>query len=98
MVERDRVQVTCNDAIHNAQNALCALTVARALELDVIRAAESLSHFAGVARRMSTVVDLPHIKMFDDYAHNPGKFLRVYQRSSLHTLVRSYGNFQPHSL
>ncbi len=74
MVERDRVKVRLKTiGKHNAQNALCALAVVRALALDVTKAAESLASFAGVARRFSLVYDSPAVKVFDDYAHNPGK-------------------------
>jgi UDP-N-acetylmuramate--alanine ligase len=74
IVERDLVKVKLRAmGKHNVQNALCALAVVRALDLDVKKAAESLSTFSGVDRRMTLVHDDNDIKIFDDYAHNPGK-------------------------
>jgi UDP-N-acetylmuramate--alanine ligase len=74
VVERDQVDVRLKTlGRHNVQNALCVLAVCRALELDVKRAGEALAQFPGVARRLSLVVDRPDIRVYDDYAHNPGK-------------------------
>jgi UDP-N-acetylmuramate--alanine ligase len=74
IVERDRVKcVMPTMGRHNVQNALCTLAVARSLELDVTRAASSLSEFRGVARRMDRIFSNKKVVIFDDYAHNPGK-------------------------
>lgn len=74
MVERDKIPLRLKMiGKHNAQNALCTLAVARALSLDVKKAAEALASFEGVGRRFSAVYDAPELKIFDDYAHNPGK-------------------------
>jgi len=74
VVERDRIECLL-PAVgrHNVQNALCTLAVVRALGLDVRRAAQSLGEFAGVARRMAPIYHQHGIRIFDDYAHNPGK-------------------------
>lgn len=98
VVERDRVKVNLPMiGKHNAQNALCALAVARALDLDVFKAAEALSSFRGVARRLSLVVEAKGLRVFDDYAHNPGKIAaciaavrEAYPRDDLRVI------FQPH--
>jgi len=58
---------------HSLQNILCCLAVAKALELDLQKAAHALSQFPGVKRRFSLVAEIDGIKIFDDYAHNPGK-------------------------
>jgi UDP-N-acetylmuramate--alanine ligase len=58
---------------HSLQNILCCLAVAKALELDLPKAALALSQFPGVKRRFSLVAELDGVKIFDDYAHNPGK-------------------------
>lgn len=57
----------------NAINALCALAVARALDLDVRQAAEALATFRGVGRRLNIVFNNDHLRVVDDYAHNPDK-------------------------
>lgn len=58
---------------HNVSNALCALAVVRALELDVKKAAALLSDFPGVDRRLALVHSDKELRIYDDYAHNPGK-------------------------
>jgi UDP-N-acetylmuramate--alanine ligase len=58
---------------HNVMNALCALAVTRALGLDIKLAAEALADFPGVGRRLELIYESPGLKIFDDYAHNPGK-------------------------
>ena len=58
---------------HNVLNALCAISVAYALELDVQKAALTLRDFKGVARRLEPTFYTPDLIVFDDYAHNPGK-------------------------
>lgn len=74
VVERDIVKVRMKTmGRHNAQNALAALAVVRALELDVVKAAASLVDFQGVERRMAHVYAGEGVRIFDDYAHNPGK-------------------------
>jgi UDP-N-acetylmuramate--alanine ligase len=80
MVERD--SVSCSLPMmgrHNVQNALCALAVTRALGLNAKAAAESLATFKGVKRRMDRVLSSSKIKIFDDYAHNPGKIAACIQ-------------------
>ncbi len=58
---------------HSFQNILCCLAVTQALELDVQRAAQALRTYPGVKRRFSLIAEVGHVKIFDDYAHNPGK-------------------------
>jgi UDP-N-acetylmuramate--alanine ligase len=58
---------------HNLQNILCCLAVAKALDLDLQKAADALARYPGVKRRFSLVADIDGVKIFDDYAHNPGK-------------------------
>ena len=57
----------------NANNALCALAVARALDLDVNAAAATLASFQGVGRRLNIVYSDSRLRIVDDYAHNPDK-------------------------
>lgn len=98
IVERDRVP--CNLPCfgqHNVLNALATLAVVRAMDLDVHKAAAALETYAGVARRMSLIHSRPGLKVFDDYAHNPGKIAsclqglkRAFPGEELHVV------FQPH--
>lgn len=98
VVERDRVE--CKLQLlgrHNIQNALAALAVARALELDVRQAAECLGEFRGVARRSSIVYQSEGITILDDYAHNPDKI-----RACIESVASAFQGanvvvvFQPH--
>jgi UDP-N-acetylmuramate--alanine ligase len=96
----DKLAVTCTLPLigyHNMLNALCALAVAHAIGLDVKAAADSLASFRGVARRLETKYFSPQVKVFDDYAHNPGKVAacitgvrEAYPAAKLHVI------FQPH--
>lgn len=82
---------------HNFQNVLCCLAVAHILELDLEKAAAALRMFPGVRRRFSLVGEVGPYKIFDDYAHNPGKI-----RSCLEGAREAFANqrilviFQPH--
>lgn len=74
VVERDLVKGAINlVGRHNLQNVLCCLAVARALELDVAAAAKALESYPGVGRRFSLMGEIGSTKIYDDYAHNPGK-------------------------
>lgn len=82
---------------HNFQNVLCCLAVAHVLDLDLEKAAAALRMFPGVRRRFSLVGEIGSFKVFDDYAHNPGKI-----RSCLEGAREAFANqrilviFQPH--
>lgn len=74
IVERDQIDCRINMiGKHNVQNALCCLAVARALGLDLKKAAAILTEFPGVKRRQEVVFKSEKVTIFDDYAHNPGK-------------------------
>ncbi len=82
---------------HSLQNILCCLAVAKVLELDLQKAADALFQFPGVKRRFSLVAEIDGVKIFDDYAHNPGKI-----QSCIEGAREAYPNdrliviFQPH--
>lgn len=58
---------------HNVQNALAAIAVAHALEIDSGAIRRALEHFAGVKRRFTRVGEWNGAAIIDDYAHNPFK-------------------------
>jgi UDP-N-acetylmuramate--alanine ligase len=62
---------------HNVANALAALGVVRALEYDVGTSSQLLDTFQGVQRRLDCILNLSHLKIFDDYAHNPEKIMAI---------------------
>lgn len=98
IVERD--VINCSLPMigrHNVQNALCALAVSRSLGLNVKDAAASLAKFSGVKRRMDRLLSTDRLKIYDDYAHNPGKISACIQalrqtwpQTKLHVV------YQPH--
>lgn len=74
VVERDLVEgIVPLIGDHNFQNILCALSVARALEIPIQEACESLSSYQGVKRRLHQHYVSEKYRVYDDYAHNPGK-------------------------
>ena len=92
IVERDLIKCTVPTmGRHNVQNALCALAVARGLDLNIKMAAESLAEFCGVKRRMDRVFSNNKIIIFDDYAHNPGKVA-----AGVRTLRETWPNHKLH--
>ncbi len=80
---------------HNVENALAALGACAALGLDMGRAAQALSAFKGIHRRMENIGTKNGITVFDDFAHNPDKI-----SASLCSLKDFDGRlivmFQPH--
>ncbi len=82
---------------HNLQNILCCLAVAHSLKLDLKKAAEALAHFPGVGRRFSLMAEHKLTKIYDDYAHNPGKILSCIEGArSAFPSERILVIFQPH--
>ena len=74
IVDKDQLQATLPlMGRHNVLNALACLSVVNTLGFDVERASEALASYQGVERRMSLVFAGPEIRVYDDYAHNPGK-------------------------
>ena len=56
---------------HNAHNALVACLAARHAGVPLAQAAEALSRFEGVARRLDLKADINGIRVYDDFAHHP---------------------------
>jgi UDP-N-acetylmuramate: L-alanyl-gamma-D-glutamyl-meso-diaminopimelate ligase len=56
---------------HNVMNALAAIAAARHAGVDPARAAEALSAFSGVKRRMELRGVVDEITVYDDFAHHP---------------------------
>ncbi|MDX1501823.1 MAG: UDP-N-acetylmuramate--L-alanine ligase [Thermoanaerobaculia bacterium] len=57
--------------LHNAQNALAAVAVGRAMELDFDTIASGLESFSGVHRRFERLGSWRGAAVVDDYAHHP---------------------------
>ena len=58
---------------HNVQNALAAVTAARAAGVPLKETCTALSKFAGLRRRFETVGTASGVTVIDDFAHNPDK-------------------------
>ena len=59
--------------LHNAMNAMAAISACHALGFDPLSCAASLADFPGVRRRLQRYATKSGALVFDDYAHNPGK-------------------------
>lgn len=82
---------------HNVENALAAITVAKACGASIDALKVALSEFAGVARRMEKVASASHLVYYDDYAHHPAELTAAI--TALKTLYPDQpitGIFQPH--
>lgn len=83
--------------LHNIENALAAIGVAKYLKIDDDKIKKALANFKGVKRRFEYIVKSDEHVLIDDYAHHPDEL------KALITGVRSiYPNekltlvFQPH--
>ena len=56
---------------HNVRNALAAIAVGAALEIDAVTLADGLRTFQGVKRRLEMVGTEGGVVVFDDFAHHP---------------------------
>jgi UDP-N-acetylmuramate--alanine ligase len=82
---------------HNVENAIGAITVARALGLGAEAIREALACFKGVQRRFEKLIDTDRLVLIDDYAHHPEE-LRVLIEGvrSLYPDAACTILFQPH--
>jgi UDP-N-acetylmuramate--alanine ligase len=82
---------------HSFQNVLCCLAVAHALGIDLTQAASALARYPGVGRRFSLMAEHGVTKIYDDYAHNPGKIRSCIEGArSAFPQDRILVIFQPH--
>lgn len=80
---------------HNVANALAAMAALRLLGADERQAREALARFQGMRRRLELVATVNQIKVFDDFASNPGKIAATL--ATLRTEARRLVVvFQPH--
>lgn len=56
---------------HNVQNALAAMAAAHHVGVSVQHAAEALSQFRGVKRRLELRGEVNGVRVYDDFAHHP---------------------------
>ncbi len=70
---------------HNLMNGLAAAAAAHCVGVPIAVAAEALSLFEGVKRRMELVADCAGVRLYDDFAHHPTAI-----RTTLEGLRRKY--------
>jgi len=63
----------------NVENALAAVSVARAMDVPLAEACHALGDFPGVSRRMERVGQAGDVVVIDDFAHNPDKVTSALQ-------------------
>ena len=83
--------------IHNVENAVAAITVAKKCGVDDDRIREAMANFKGVKRRFERVLSKESIVVIDDYAHHPTEIKAAIQSvRDLYPHQRVVGIFQPH--
>lgn len=80
----------------HAHNALAALAVSRLAGIPFDQAAESLSRFAGIHRRLERTGEAGGVTVIDDYAHHPTEIQATIQALRDRHPRRLIGIFQPH--
>ena len=83
--------------MHNVENAVAAVTVANALQIDPEKIKAALQSFGGVKRRFEYIIKNDRLVFIDDYAHHPEE-LKALIRGAI-TLFRQRKCtiiFQPH--
>ena len=80
---------------HNAENALAAIAVCRALDVPLADMAAPLSRFRGVARRFQSLGEVGGVEVVDDFAHNPAKIAASLATARLRAR-RVLAVYQPH--
>lgn len=83
--------------LHNIENAIAAISIAKKLKLqnEVIR--EAVGAFQGVKRRFEYVIKNNDVVMIDDYAHHPEELIALIQGArSMFPEKKCTVVFQPH--
>ncbi|ERJ58218.1 UDP-N-acetylmuramate--L-alanine ligase [Sphingobacterium paucimobilis] len=83
--------------LHNVENAVAAITVARLLKIDDSKIVDALANFKGAKRRFEFIVRNEKHIYIDDYAHHPEE-LRAFLSSmrKLYPEKKLSVVFQPH--
>ena len=83
--------------IHNVENTVAAITVAKVLGIDDAKIKKAVSSFSGIHRRFEYHIKKGELTFIDDYAHHPEEI-----RAFLNSVRMLYPNkkitavFQPH--
>lgn len=82
--------------VHNAQNALMAVRMAKAIGFETKSLAKALAGFKGVERRLQLVGRRAGAKVYDDYAHNPEKLAAAWRTLQAEAPGGVIGVWRPH--
>lgn len=82
---------------HNAGNALAAIALGAAMELDMGAVAEGLGTFSGVDRRFQYKGCVNGVTIIDDYAHHPTEIRATLSAAANYPHGRLVLVFQPHT-
>ena len=83
--------------LHNVENAVAAIAVARALKIPDGDIKKALLEYTGVKRRFEYQLRTPQIIYIDDYAHHPEELrAAISSAQELYPNKKITGIFQPH--
>jgi UDP-N-acetylmuramate--alanine ligase len=82
--------------LHNVQNSLAAIAVARELGIAERAIRKALAEFGGVKRRFTHVGVANGVRVIDDYGHHPVEIAAVLRAARAVTEGRVVAVFQPH--
>ena len=83
--------------MHNAENAVAAITVASSLNIDEEKIKEAVADFRGVKRRFEYIIKTDELVFIDDYAHHPEELRALISSAkSLFSEKKCTVIFQPH--
>jgi UDP-N-acetylmuramate--alanine ligase len=81
---------------HNVQNALAAVAIAGALDLEEPVIRKGLANFAGVKRRFTKTGEVDGVTVIDDYGHHPVEIAAVLNAARQATEGKVIAVVQPH--
>jgi UDP-N-acetylmuramate--alanine ligase len=82
--------------VHNINNSIAAIAVARELEIDLETIRKSLKEFSGVQRRFTIKGEVDGIIVVDDYGHHPTEVRATLAAAAAGMERRVVVVFQPH--
>lgn len=82
--------------VHNVNNSLAALAVARELDIDIETIRKALKEFSGVQRRFQIKGEASGVLVVDDYGHHPTEIKATLAAARAGLGRRVVAVFQPH--
>ncbi|HYM92881.1 MAG TPA: Mur ligase family protein, partial [Chitinophagaceae bacterium] len=83
--------------MHNVENAVAAIAVAAAMEIEDNKIKNAISSFKGVKRRFEYIIKNDRLVFIDDYAHHPEELRAlIHGAKSLFSDKKCTVIFQPH--